>query len=145
MKISTKGRYGLRVMLELALGFGKGPIMMSAIAERQGISRKYQHILLTSLKEAGLVQSIRGAGGGYILAKEPQHIRVSEIVQALEGPFVPVDCTKEKRLCERANRCATREVWRELGETMERVLSAITLDQLAQRQLAMQEPVMYYI
>ena len=78
MRISTRGRYGLRAMFELARSFGGAPVLMSAVAERQDLSRKYLHALLTTLKSAGLVRSVRGAGGGFLLARPPAEIRISE-------------------------------------------------------------------
>ena len=86
MQISTRGRYGLRAMFELARGFGQDPLLMSTVAERQGLSRKYLHTLLTTLKTAGLVRSVRGAGGGFVLARPPAEIKLSEVITALEGP-----------------------------------------------------------
>ncbi|MHC4606724.1 MAG: RrF2 family transcriptional regulator [Planctomycetota bacterium] len=134
MRISTKGRYGLRVMMELALREGGGPTMTGTIARSQEISKNYLHNLLGKLRAAGLVRSIRGSGGGYVLARPASGIRVSEIVRTLEGAFFPVDCVGDRKLCERADRCAAREVWCDLGKVMEEVLSAITLEQLASRQ-----------
>jgi Rrf2 family protein len=146
MKMSTKGRYGLRVMLELALRHGSGPIMMSVIAQSQDISRKYIHSLLTSLKAAGLVRSVRGAGGGYVLATDPSKILLSDVVQALEGAFFPVDCVGDRSLCDRSDFCVTREVWSELGSAIEKVLSKMTLEQLASKQRAkLTERLMYHI
>lgn len=137
MKISTKGRYGLRVMLELALRHGSGPVMMTTIAECQDISRKYIHSLLTSLKSAGLVRAVRGAGGGYMLSREPNKILLSDVVRALEGEFFPVDCVGDLSICERAEFCVTREIWRDLGEAVEGVLKKTNLEQLVSRHKAM--------
>lgn len=146
MKISTKGRYGLRVMLELALRYGSGPIMMSTIAETQGISRKYIHSLLTSLKAAGLVRAVRGAGGGYVLSREPRQILLSDVVRALEGAFFAVDCVGDLSLCDRSEFCVAREVWRDLGEAVEGVLKKTNLEQLANRHKAkLTERQMYHI
>jgi len=146
MRISTKGRYGLRVMLELALRHGQGPVMMSTLATSQNISRKYLHSLLTSLKAVGLVRSVRGAGGGYVLALEPSEIRVAQVVQALEGSLLPVECAKDGSVCERSETCAAHDVWEELGRAMEKVLSGITLKELAVRQSAkLRQGDMYYI
>ena len=146
MNISTKGRYGLRVMLELAIRYGSGPVTMGAIEQSQGISRKYMHTLLTSLKAAGLVQSVRGVGGGYVLALPPSRVRLSEVVEALEGPCSLVACVRDSTICERTDYCATRDVWRDVGEAVEEVLSEITLELLASRQRTkLIQPVMYYI
>jgi Rrf2 family protein len=146
MRITTKGRYGLRIMLELAVRYGGGPVTMSDIELSQGISRKYMHALLSRLKAAGLVNAVRGSGGGYLLAVPPSRIRLSDVVEALEGPFSVVGCVEDNALCERTEYCATREVWRDVSEAVRDVLSEITLEQLAARQNAKRDrSVMYHI
>lgn len=130
MRVSTRGRYGLRAMFELARGFGEGPLLMSDIAERQGLSRKHLHALLTSLKSAGLVRSVRGPGGGFVLTRSPGQIRLSEVLRALEGPLSLVDCVADRRSCDRANRCVARNVWQELSGTIEEVLDNVTLEDM---------------
>jgi Rrf2 family protein len=133
-------------MLELSLRHGNGPVMMSTLASSQNISRKYLHSLLTNLKARGLVRSVRGAGGGYVLAQEPAEIKVSKVVQALEGSLLPVECARDSTICERSATCAAHDVWAELGRVMEQVLSGITLDELAARQSAkLNKSTMYYI
>ncbi len=130
MRVSTRGRYGLRAMFELARGFGEGPLLMSDIAERQGLSRKHLHALLTYLKSAGLVRSVRGPGGGFVLTRSPDQIRLSEVLRALEGPLSLVDCVADRRSCDRANRCAARGVWQKLSGAIEEVLDGVTLEDL---------------
>ena len=130
MRVSTRGRYGLRAMFELARGFGRAPVLMSTVAERQGLSRKYLHALLTALKSAGLVRSVRGAGGGFVLARPPAEIKLSEVLRALEGPLSLVDCVADKRACDRSSRCPARRVWRELAGAVENVLDNVTLEDL---------------
>jgi Rrf2 family protein len=127
MKLSTRGRYGLRAMLELAIGFEKGPVLMRSISENQEISLKYLHSLLTTLKGAGLVRSVRGKGGGYMLTRAPSEIRISEVVKVLEGSLTLVECVKDKSLCRRAEHCVAREVWQDLGDAIENTLSGLTL------------------
>ncbi|MHC4441711.1 MAG: RrF2 family transcriptional regulator [Planctomycetota bacterium] len=127
MRISTKGRYGVRAMLELALHYGDGPILMSDIAKRQELSRKYLHSLLTPLKAAGFVSSVRGAGGGFLLAKDPAKIRVIDILKVLEGSLAPVHCVENKKSCHRAKRCAARHIWQEVADAVEKVLTNVTL------------------
>ncbi len=144
MKISTKGRYGVRVLLELALNQNGEPTMMSTIAKNQGISRKYLHSLLTSLKAAGIVRSVRGAGGGYLLIQNPADIQVSNVLLALEGPLTPVDCVGDADFCERADLCVTREVWTKLSEAIHDLLSAITIEQLVTRHKVLQEQNLMY-
>lgn len=130
MKISTRGRYGLRAMCELARRHGEAPVRMSVLAERESLSRKYLHALLTSLKEAGLVRSVRGAGGGFLLSRAPSKIRLSQILHALEGSFSLVDCVTDKRACGKVKHCTARRVWVELSGTIESVLEKVTLEDM---------------
>jgi len=120
-------------MIDLALVYEEGPMLMKNISENQGISLKYLHALLTRLKEAGLVRSVRGAGGGFQLARHPSKIRIIEVVEALEGPLTPVGCVKDESVCERAEHCVARDVWRDLGDAMESTLSGLTLSELIDR------------
>ena len=131
MRISTRGRYGLRAMLELARAFGNGPLRMSAIAERQVLSRKHLHALLTSLKSAELVRSVRGPGGGFVLTRSPDQIKLSEVVCALEGPLSLVDCLPNGRTCNRVNRCSASRIWAEVSSAAENVLDNLTLQDMA--------------
>ena len=131
MRISTRGRYGLRAMLELAQRFGEAPVLMSTLAQRQGLSRKYLHTLLTALKSAGLVRSVRGPGGGFVLARPPAQIKLSEILHAAEGPLSLVDCVADRRACNRSKRCLARRVWRDLSGAIEDVLDNVTLEDIA--------------
>ena len=130
MKMSTRGRYGLRAMFELARAFGRAPLLMSTVAERQGLSRKYLHTLLTTLKNAGLVRGVRGAGGGFVLTRPPGEIKLSEVLRALEGPLSFVECVTDKRACDRSSRCPARRVWQELAGAVESVLDNATLQDL---------------
>ena len=127
MRVSTRGRYGLRAMLELARSFGDAPVVMADLADREGLSRKYLHTLLTGLRAAGLTRSIRGAGGGFVLAREPSEINLKEILQALEGSLCLVDCVEDERACDRASGCTARGVWQELSGTIENKLGSMTL------------------
>jgi Rrf2 family cysteine metabolism transcriptional repressor len=130
MKMSTRGRYGLRAMLELARCYGDAPVLMGTLAEREEISRKYLHTLLTGLRSAGLVNSIRGARGGFVLARHPSEIKLSEVLHALEGPLSLVDCVGDKSTCDRAGHCVARGVWQELSEAIAGVLDSVTLQGL---------------
>jgi Rrf2 family protein len=127
MKISTRSRYGLRALLELAREFGKGPVFMETIAKRQDLSRKYLHALLTRLKEVGLVESTRGARGGYHLARPPGGIRLDEVVRALEGTLSVLECVQDGPSCDRFESCRAREIWKGLTETIENYLAGLTL------------------
>ncbi len=132
MKISTKGRYGARAALELALGYGSGPIMVREIAGNQEISERYLEQILNNLRTSELVKSTRGAKGGYELAKPPSDITLGEIIRALEGPLDIVPCSQE---CEYGKRkeCATCHVWKDVKDSIEQVLDAVSLEDLAER------------
>lgn len=136
MKMSTKGRYGLRVMMELAAHYGEGPQLVEPIAKRQDISGKYIHVLVTGLRTAGLIRSVRGPAGGYELTREPARITALDVIQALEGPTTPVDCVPNPGACLRAQRCATRDVWCDVSAAIDSVLGRLTLEQLAANQRA---------
>lgn len=133
MKISTKARYGLRAMLELAIHYGEGPVMMQSIADSQGVSRKYLDTIFTSLKNAGLVHSRRGIGGGHVLTRDPEKVHLGEILRAIEGPISLVDCVSDPAVCERSHRCVTRDVWSEVSGAIENVLDKITLAELVRK------------
>ena len=134
VKLSTRGRYAVRAMLDLALQSGDGPTLIKDISERQQISCLYLEQLFTRLKAAGLVRSVRGPRGGFMLARPPREIRFSDIVKAMEGSTAPVECVDNAMLCSRADFCVTRRVWSEVKEAMDRVLTATTLEDLAERQ-----------
>ena len=130
MRVSTKGRYALRMMIE----FGLNPdqcTKISQVAARQGISDKYLEQIVSLLHKAGYVRSIRGAQGGYMLAKEPQEYTVGEILRLLEGNLAPVACVDDtKEACTRADECVTMEVWREIKDAVNKVVDNITLADL---------------
>jgi len=134
MKLSTKGRYAARAMLDLALHFGQGPILVKDISRRQEISQRYLEQLLTPLKVAGLVRVVRGARGGFTLAKPPSEIRLLEIIQIMEGSTAPVECVDDAQICSRSDFCVTREVWAEMKKATDTVLESITLQDLLERQ-----------
>ena len=146
IRVSTRGCYGLRAMLELALRYGSGPVLMRDIAESQGVSRKYLHALLTALKSGGLVRSVRGAAGGYVLARSPTEIRVTSVIQALEGSLNLTDCVDNPQTCGRSSGCVTHEIWRGLSRSLEQQLSQLTLQDLVVRHASKSaETTMYYI
>lgn len=134
MKMSTKGRYGLRLMIELAAEYGRGPVLMGVLAERQQISVKYIPVLVGGLKAAGLVRATRGANGGYELAQDPATLTAYEVISALEGDLNPVDCLGDPSCCPRTELCAARDLWCELGTAIRDTLSRHTLKSLAERQ-----------
>ena len=131
MKVSTKGRYGLRVMIELALQAGKGPVLVGILAEAQDLPPKYLHILLGSLRAAGLVRASRGPNGGYELAREASQITALEVVETLEGRILLSECGGH---CARMGACAAQGVWEEAAASMAGVLGSYTLADLAERQ-----------
>lgn len=136
MKLSTKGRYGARAALELALRHGTGPIMVREIAESQDISERYLEHILNSLRASGLVRSTRGARGGYELAKPPAEITLGDVVRSLEGPLDIVSCTQDED-CRRADACVTMQVWKDVRTAIEGVLDGVTLDDLVRRYRAL--------
>ena len=133
MKLSTKMRYGTRGMLELALHYGRGPLSLAEIAEREEISLKYLESLLSMLHSAGLVQSMRGAQGGYVLAKAPEKVNLRDIFQVLEGPEPFVSCMYNGQTCKRRADCVTQEVWTQMYDAAMRVLQDTTLADLVER------------
>lgn len=133
MNISTKGRYAVRAMLDLALQSGDGPTMIKDISKRQGISVLYLEQLFTRLKAAGLVGSTRGPKGGFRLTRLPSQIRIGDILQTMEGSMAPVACVDNAMLCSRADSCVTRKVWAEMKQAMDKVLESTTLQDLVKR------------
>lgn len=134
MKLSTRGRYGVRLMLELALRYGEGPVLLKEIADRQGISEKYLWQLINPLKTTGLVNSTRGAHGGYVLGKAPEEISLKEILRILEGSLCLVDCVDNPSICTRSLSCISREIWGEASKDMQRSLEETTLAAMVERQ-----------
>ena len=127
MKISTRGRYGTRMMLDLAAHHERGPMPLNEIAKRQDLSFKYLGQLIIPLKAAGFVRSVRGAKGGYTLAKKPEKISVGQIIEILEGGLHLVDCVKDPKICERAKECLTRNIWLMMSERLMNELSSLSL------------------
>jgi Rrf2 family transcriptional regulator, cysteine metabolism repressor len=138
MKISTKGRYGLTIMIELAKKFGEGPISLKTIAQTHDLSEHYLEQLISPLRNAGLVKSIRGAYGGYILAKEPALITAGDIISVLEGPISPVEGLEEEEP-------AKRELWIRIRDAVREVLDSTTLEDLANHSDGDAASYMFYI
>ena len=134
MPISTKGRYATVAMLDLALHYGEGPILVKDIAGRYGLSGRYLEHLLISLTVAGLVRSARGARGGFALARPPSQVRLSEIIQATEGSMAPADCVDTPEAFPKTAHCAVYDVWVEMKAAMNQVLESVTLQDLMERQ-----------
>ena len=133
MRLSTRTRYGIRAMLELAENVGRGPLQLRIIARRQDISVKYLDQLMTILKSAGFVRSIRGSKGGYVLARAPEQIKLNDVFNCLEGPVVTVECTENENYCARAADCVARQVWVQVQEAIKNVLQSRTLRDLVDR------------
>ncbi len=149
MKLSTKGRYGLKAMFDLALHYGDGPISLKSVAERQLISDHYLEQLIASLRKSGLVKSVRGAQGGYMLADIPSKITVGDIIRVLEGPLGPSDCVLEDEpsSCDRADCCVTRTVWEKIRVSISEVIDSISLQDMIDdyEKMSNKDNYMYYI
>ncbi len=133
MKISTRTRYGARLMLSLGLSYDKGPIFLKDIAEKENISEKYLSQIVIPLKTAGLVNSFRGAHGGYTLGRSPAQITMKDVVEILEGDFDLAGCADNPSPCPRALKCVTRDLWSDLGNTIADKLSSTTVEDLVAR------------
>lgn len=128
MKISTKGRYGLMAMFQLALEYGDGPIPLKNVALKQNISDSYLEQLFSTLRKDGLLQSVRGAQGGYMLSRPPEEITVGQVLRVLEGDLAPADCTKdEKSECLNEDNCASKLVFVKIKNSIDQVIDSITL------------------
>ena len=147
MKLSTRGRYGTRALLDLALHRQEEPVSLKDIASRQQISLAYLEHLITPLIAAGIVRSTKGPKGGVSLARNPEEVKLSEIFQIYEGSTAPVECVDNPGLCPRSDLCATRDVWSELKKAMSGVLESINLQTLVERQKGKKttKEGMYYI
>jgi Rrf2 family protein len=134
MKLSTKGRYGVRLMFDLALHVGDGPVTLKDIAARQEISEKYLSNLIPLLRNAGFVHSVRGSQGGYTLARPPRDVTLKDILLVLEGSMCLVECAEKPLICQRSEDCLMRDVWSEVNGKMLEALESFTLEGLMERQ-----------
>jgi len=132
MRISTKGRYALRAMIDLGLHIDQGPVLRRDIAERQEISSHYIGQLFVKLRKAGFIESVKGPGGGYVLAQDADKIRAGDIIRTVEGPIALVHCVgpKPENACHRTDGCVTYLLWKRLSKTIEEVLDSVTLENL---------------
>ncbi len=130
MRLSTRVRYGVRLMLSLAESWGNGPVLLRDVARQEEISEKYLSLIVIPLRTKGLINSTRGAHGGYTLARPPEQITVEQILEAIEGKPSLVDCIANSARCSRADECVTRDVWAALGDTITQALDAVSLDRL---------------
>lgn len=140
MKISTKGRYALRLMMDLATAQKDSPVSLKEVAKRQGISIKYLEQIISVLNKAGYVKSIRGAQGGYVLGKEPNAYTVGMILRVTEGSLAPVACIEgDASDCEKVNRCATAMLYRKINDAVNSVVDSLTLQDLVDWQSGLAE------
>lgn len=136
MKVSTRGEYGVRAMVSLAHHYGQGPMSIAEIARQTNIPPAYLEQLIAPLRRADLVISKRGAHGGYVLAREPEEIRVGDVYRVMEGPVAPMECVSEDpddQTCPLMDNCETRPVWIKLRDAMTEALDSTTLADLAQK------------
>ena len=139
MKLSTRGRYSSRMMLEFGLRYGQGPTLLKNISNSQEISLKYLSQLIIPLKVAGLLNGTRGAHGGYLLARPPKDIKLSDIVSAVEGSLSLVECVDNPEICHRYSTCVTQEIWNEISRKCHEILESYTLQDMIDRQLKKQK------
>jgi len=137
VKLSTKGRYGLRAMIDLAIHSKENQVSIKSISERQEISENYLERIIALLKKAGYVKSTRGAQGGYMLTKKPDQISVGNILRALEGDLNPVDCslTNDDIVCSESSLCVTKFVWKRISDSINDVVDNISLQDLVNEQI----------
>lgn len=133
MRLTTKGRFAVTAMLDLALTHGNGPVTLAGISQRQGISLAYLEQLFGKLRRHALVDSVRGPGGGYRLAKHPQDVSIADIMRAVDEPIDATNCGGNEN-CHDEQRCMTHDLWTNLNQTIFEYLNSISLSQLAERQ-----------
>lgn len=134
MKLSTRARYGTRALLDLAQQGGEKPVQLKDIAGRQNISLHYLEHIIAPLVSAGIIRSTRGARGGLQLTRNPKDVKLSEVIQLLEGTTAPVDCIENPESCKRADLCATRDIWCEVKKAIDATLDSVTLQDLVEKQ-----------
>ena len=139
MRLSTRGRYGTRLMVDLAQHYADGPIPLAEIAKRQDLSAKYLEQLIILLKGAGLIRSARGRRGGYMLARNPEDINMGEIIETLVGRLALVDCVAEPELCERSPECPTRGIWVGMTDILKKQLFSLNLQDIVQKSAPLED------
>ena len=141
MRLSTKGRYGVRMMIDLAIRYGQGPVLLREIARREEISEKYLSNLVNPLKARGLLEATRGVHGGYVLGRDPAAITLKEVVETLEGSLCLVDCVDKPAACGRVSHCIARDLWSEVALGIGKVLRRYTLADMVSLHKAKRESV----
>lgn len=147
MRFSVKSEYAVTAVLDVAGHADKGPVHVRSIANRQAIPLKFLEQVMASLKKAGIVDSIRGSQGGYVLARDPKTINIAQIVEAIEGPITPIDCitdTAEYRYLQ-MNGCVVRDVWDDVKRAISKVLNGVTIEDLDRKKREKEVSVMYHI
>jgi Rrf2 family protein len=139
MKLSTRGRYACRAMIELARHHGEGSLSIDRIAEKQHISKRYLEHIFARLREAGIISGTRGSKGGYVLLRPPEAVSVGEIVRAVEGPLGPVHCVDNPNSCPKVGHCATHDLWMEAAEALNALLDSHTVASLMNQQKALDD------
>ena len=134
MKLSTRGRYACRALIELARTYGGGTVSIDRIAEKQTISKRYLEHIFARLREAGIVLGTRGSKGGYVLSRPPDQVTAGEIVRAVEGPLGPVHCVDDPAYCGKVGQCATHNLWKKAADALNRLLDTQTLADLLEEQ-----------
>ena len=134
MKVSTKGDYGVRALVELAHRYGQGPVQSAEIAARQQIPETYLDQLLTQLRRSGFIRSVRGPQGGHALIREPSEVKLNEVMVALEGSLAPIACVDDPEACTRSGGCVQREVWARVRDATEEILAGVSIADLAEKE-----------
>ncbi len=134
MKVSTKGDYGVRALVELAHHFGEGPVQSAGIASRQEIPEPYLDQLLTTLRRAGFIRSVRGPQGGHALIREPHDVKLSEVLVSLEGSLAPIACVDDPDACTKDGGCVQREVWVQVRDATQEILESVSIGDLADKE-----------
>ena len=134
MKVSTKGDYGVRALVELAHHYGQGPVQSAEIAARQEVPETYLDQLLTTLRRAGFIRSVRGPQGGHALIRDPKDVRLSEVMTALEGSLAPIACVDDPDACTRTGGCVQREVWLKVRDATVQILESVSIGDLAEKE-----------
>ena len=130
LKLSTKGQYGVRAMYEIAKAGSIGPVTIKEISEKQDVSVAYLEQILNKLRKAGIIQSVKGPGGGYMHARDPEKISIGQILKELEGPVAITSCLDPSEGCVRVDSCVTHLLWKSLGDNIERFLDSMSLQDL---------------
>ena len=134
MKVSTKGDYGVRALVELAHHYGEGPLQSAEIAARQEVPEPYLDQLLTTLRRAGFIRSVRGPQGGHALIRDPGEVKLSAVMTALEGSLAPIACVDDPESCTKTGGCVQRDVWERVRDATQEILENVTIGDLAEKE-----------